>query len=92
MTTLSAGAAAFEVVDPSAAVRLTQALAPLRTVVLGDEHDGAVVIVPLGESRDGLAVLMRRVERWLADEPMDSIRYAVDGRYYVLEAGPQRSS
>ena len=92
MTTLSAGAAAFEVVDPSAAVRLTQALAPLRTVMLADERDAAVVIVPLGEDPDGLAVLMRRVERWLADEPMDSIRYAVDGRYYVLEAASQRSS
>jgi hypothetical protein len=43
----------------------------------------AVLIQPEGD----LALLLRTVERWVADQGLVAIRFEVDGRIYVLESG-----
>jgi hypothetical protein len=37
-------------------------------------------------TRNDLAVLLRTVEAYVADEELQAIRYRLDGRYYILEA------
>jgi hypothetical protein len=45
------------------------------------------VAVELGEDPEALASLLRRVEAWVAERRLWAIRYELDGRWYVLEAG-----
>jgi hypothetical protein len=44
-------------------------------------------VAELGREPDDLAVLLREVEAWVEEESLAAIRFELDGRAYVLEAG-----
>lgn len=77
----------FEIADLAAAVRLTRRLGEIWTVSLQERRDVSLVSARLRGHRDDLAVLLRNVEVWVEEESLCAIRYEVDGREYVLEAG-----
>lgn len=77
----------FEIPDLASAVRLTRRLGEKWTVLLQDGRDTDVVTVYLRPWPGDLAVLLREVEAWVARESACAIRYELDGRRYVLEAG-----
>lgn len=77
----------FEIADLAAAVRLTRLLARDRVVSLRERRDVNLVSAALRNERDDLAVLLRTVEAWVEEESLCAIRYEVDGREYVLQAG-----
>jgi len=76
-----------EVTDFPEAARLTRRLGQARTAaVLGD--DPYVVTAAFSSDEPGdLAELMREVESWVADESLFAVRFLLDDRIYVLEAG-----
>jgi hypothetical protein len=45
------------------------------------------VAVMLQPDEGDLAVLLRLVERWVAEQGLVAIRFELDGRMYVLESG-----
>jgi hypothetical protein len=49
------------------------------------------VEVELGEDPEALASLLRQVEAWVAERRLWAIRYELDGRWYVMEAGEMPS-
>lgn len=77
----------FEIPDLASAVRLTRHLGEKWTVLLQDGRDTDVVTVYLRPWPGDLAVLLREVEAWVIRESACAIRYELDGRQYVLEAG-----
>jgi hypothetical protein len=78
----------FEVSDVAASARLAELLADRWNVVLSAElGDAMAVIVELGPAADDIAVLLREVEAWVEEESLCALRYELDGRGYVLEAG-----
>jgi hypothetical protein len=78
----------FEVSDVAASARLAELLADRWNVVLSAERgDVMVVIVELRPAADDVAVLLRDVEAWVDEESLCALRYELDGRGYVLEAG-----
>ena len=77
----------FEVADFSTAVRLTRRLGHDRVVALLQDDDLNVVSTELRTGPTDLAVLLREVEAWIAEESLCAIRYLLDGQIYVLEAG-----
>jgi hypothetical protein len=77
----------FEIADLAAAVRLTRRLAPKWTVSLQERRDVNLVTARLRERSGDLAVLLRDVEVWVEEESLCAIRFEVDGREYVIEAG-----
>jgi hypothetical protein len=77
----------FEIADLAAAVRLTRRLAPTWTVSLHERRDVNVVTAKLRGGLDDLAVLLRNVEAWVEEESLCAIRFEVDEREYVLQAG-----
>jgi hypothetical protein len=77
----------FEIADLAAAVRLTRRLAEARVVSLRERGDINLVSAALRNEPDDLAVLLRTVEAWVGEESLCAIRFEVDGREYVLQAG-----
>ena len=77
----------FEVAEFATAVRLTRRLGHDRTVALLQDDDLNVVTTELRSGPTDLAVLLREVEAWIAEESLCAIRYLLDGQIYVLEAG-----
>jgi hypothetical protein len=77
----------FEVADFATAVRLTRRLGNERMVALLQDEDLNVVTTELRSGPTDLAVLLRQVEAWIEDESLCAIRYLLDDRIYVLEAG-----
>jgi hypothetical protein len=77
----------FELADFSTAVRLTRRLGHNRVVALLQDDDLNVVSTELRTGPTDLAVLLREVEAWIAEESLCAIRYLLDGQIYVLEAG-----
>jgi hypothetical protein len=77
----------FEVADFATAVRLTRRLGHDRMVALLQDEDLNVVTTELRSGPSDLAVLLRQVEAWIEEESLCAIRYLVDDRIYVLEAG-----
>lgn len=78
----------FEVSDVAASARLAEALSDRWNIVLSAERsDVMVVVVELRPRPGDLAVLLRDVEAWVEGESLCVIRYELDGRGYVLEAG-----
>ena len=76
----------IEVADFAAAARLTRRLGQMRTAaVLGDEP--YIVVAALSEDPADLAAVLREVESWVEAESLYAIRYLLDDRIYVLEAG-----
>ena len=77
----------FEIADLAAAVRLTRRLAETRVVSLRERGDINLVSAALRNEPDDRAVLLRTVEAWVGEESLCAIRFEVDGREYVLQAG-----
>jgi hypothetical protein len=77
----------FEIADLAAAVRLTRRLAPRWTVALNERGDVNLVSARLRDHSADLAVLLRDLEAWVEEESLCAIRFEVDGREYVLQAG-----
>ena len=77
----------FELADFATAARLTRRLGRSRAVALLQDDDINVVTAELRSVPDDLATLLRDVEAWIAEESLCAIRFMVDGRIYVLEAG-----
>jgi hypothetical protein len=77
----------FELPDLAGAARLATLLRACWALSVNDADGVVVVDVGIGESATALASLLRSVESWVADESLCAIRYELDGRTYVLEAG-----
>jgi hypothetical protein len=83
----------FEIADMAAAVRLSRSIGrtwDVGLLVEGDEvrpDETNVVVAELRDCGDDLALLLREVEAWVEQESLLAIRFLVDGRTYVLEAG-----
>ena len=77
----------FEVTEFATAVRLTRRLGHQRTVALLQDEELNVVTTEVRSDPTDLAVLLREVEAWIEEESLCAIRYLVDDRIYVLEAG-----
>jgi hypothetical protein len=77
----------FEVTDFATAVRLTRRLGHERMVALLQDQDLNVVTTELRSGPSDLAVLLRQVEAWIEEESLCAVRYLLDDRIYVLEAG-----
>ena len=77
----------FEIPDLASAVRLSRRLGQRWTVLLQEARDVDVVSVHLRPWAGDLAVLLREIESWVEGESICAIRYQLDGREYVLEAG-----
>jgi hypothetical protein len=81
-------AVAFEIPDLATSARLAKRLADRWTIDLMAESDELMVlVVELQPSPGDLAALLREVEAWVAEEALCAVRFEVDGRSYVLEAG-----
>jgi hypothetical protein len=78
----------FEIPDLATAARLTRRLNERWHVSLQEGLTVNFVSAVIRPDLPGdLAVLLRRVEAWVEEEALFAIRYAVDGREYVLLAG-----
>ena len=77
----------FELPDLAGAARLATLLRSSWAVSVNEEGDVALVEVYIRASRKDLASLMRTVEDWVARESLRAIRFDLDGRVYILEAG-----
>ena len=77
----------FELPDLAGAARLATLLRSRWAVSVYEEDDVAIVDVYIRVSRTDLASLMRTVEDWVARESLRAIRFELDGRSYVMEAG-----
>jgi hypothetical protein len=81
-------AVCFEIPDLATSARLAQRLAGRWTIDLTAESDDLMMlIVELRPRKGDLAALLREVEAWVADETLCAVRFELDGRSYVLEAG-----
>jgi hypothetical protein len=77
----------FELPDLAGAARLAALLRPAWTVAVIEREEVAVVAVFFRAAATDLAGLMRSVENWVAREALRAIRFELDGRSYVMEAG-----
>jgi hypothetical protein len=77
----------FELPDLAGAARLATLLRPYWAVSVTEDGDLALVDVYLRASAADLAALLRSVEDFVAVEALCAIRFELDGRVYVLEAG-----
>jgi hypothetical protein len=78
----------FEVVELATAVRLAQRLGRSRSVILIAESEYVKsVVADVHRKAPDLAELLRDVEDWVREESLGAIRYELDGRSYVLDAG-----
>lgn len=85
---MDCGAIRFEIVELATAVRLAQRLGRTRPViVVAESVDVKSVVAEIGPGTTDLAELLREAEEWVAEESLGAIRYELDGRAYVLDAG-----
>ena len=77
----------FELPDLAGAARLATLLRTFWAVSVDDDEGVPVLAVELDASQAGLASLLRTVESWVEQERLRAIRFELDGRVYVLEAG-----
>jgi hypothetical protein len=77
----------FELPDLAGAARLATLLRACWAVSVNDADGAVVVDVRIGRSPTALASLLRSVESWVEGESLCAIRYELDGRTYVMEAG-----
>jgi hypothetical protein len=76
----------FEVADYGPAARLTRRLGRERsTALMGD--DPYVIVTGFSSAPADLGALLRQVEAFVEDESLYAIRFLLDDRIYVLEAG-----
>ena len=85
---MDCGAIRFEIVELGTAVRLAQRLGRTRPViVIAESVDVKSVVAEIRPGATDLAELLREAEEWVAEESLGAIRYELDGRGYVLDAG-----
>ena len=78
----------FELPDLDLATELTKHLEDYWACSIHEDLGVAVVTAFLALDGDGdLAPLLRRVEAWVAARSLGAIRYWLDCRAYILEAG-----
>jgi hypothetical protein len=77
----------FELPDLAGAARLATLLRPSWPIAVSEQDDVALVEVFVRPSAADLASLLRLVEDWVARESLRAIRFELDGRCYVMEAG-----
>ena len=80
----------FELPDLDLATELTKRLEDYWACAIHEDRGVAVVTAFLQPNGDGdgeLAPLLRRVEAWVAERSLGAIRYWLDSRAYILEAG-----
>jgi hypothetical protein len=78
----------FDIADFGTAVRLTRRLERARSAaLLFEEQELYVVVAAFRPDATDLAVLLREVEAWVEEESLCAIRFLLDDRIYVLEAG-----
>lgn len=82
----------FEIPTLGAAERLCDLLADGWAAWIQHDQTISVVFVAINPKALDLAVLMRTVETWIETESLCAIRYELDDRMYVLEAGEPRWS
>ena len=77
----------FEMPELEPAMALCARLAKHRLAWVQSREGLRLVTVQLLSEPGDLATLLRSVEEWVAERGLVAIRYEVDGRAYVLEAG-----
>jgi hypothetical protein len=80
------GTVQFDVPDLAGAARLARRLRPYWAVSVQERNEVALVSVGL-LAETNVAQLLRAAEAWVAEESLRAIRFELDGRWYVLEAG-----
>jgi hypothetical protein len=77
----------FEIPGFDRAARLCELVGSKRLAWV-QNGEGIRRVAVLIQSEEGdLAVLLRLVERWVAEQGLLAIRFELDGRMYVLESG-----
>jgi hypothetical protein len=78
----------IEIPDPGLAALLAERLADRWSVTVDASRPDVVAVrVELRPVEQDLALLMRDVSRWIEEEALGAVRFELDGRGYVLEAG-----
>lgn len=77
----------FEIVDLAHAVRLVRRLGGRWCIAFEERGDVNVVTVELRRRPGDLALLLREVEHWITEGSLCAIRFELDGREYVIQAG-----
>jgi hypothetical protein len=77
----------FELPDLAGAARLAALLRPRWELAVSEHGDCALVDVFVQAADADLAALLRLVELWVERESLCAIRFELDGRAYVMEAG-----
>jgi len=80
--------ALFEVPDVASSARLAGRLAGRwKVAVTAEKREVVTVLAELKPEVEDVAVLLREVEDWVEEESLSAVRFELDGRAYVLEAG-----
>ena len=77
----------FEVLEQTDATRLRERLRRRWACSLVSFEATWVVYVDLEPREGDLGAMLREVEAWVAENHLGALRFHVDGRAYVLEAG-----
>jgi hypothetical protein len=85
---IPAGAVRFEIPGAASSARLLRRLARRANVMLlAGQGPCNAIVAELGDEPGDLSALLREVEAWVEEESLAAIRFELDGRAYVLEAG-----
>jgi hypothetical protein len=77
----------FEVPTFAAARRFGSRLSLAWTTTVEQLDDSTLITVELNSRPQSFARVLRLAEEWVRDEALGAIRFSVDGRNYILEAG-----
>ena len=77
----------FELFDAARGERLCERLRRSWHVGLFECDDFVLVAAELRPRQDDLALLLRAVSLWAGDDAVPALRFHLDGRAYVLDAG-----
>jgi hypothetical protein len=77
----------FEVPLYAPARRFAARLSLAWTTFVEDLEDSTLIIVELTSKPASFSRVLRLAEEWVRSEALGAIRFSVDGRDYVLEAG-----
>jgi hypothetical protein len=77
----------FEVPLYAPARRFAARLSLAWTTYVEDLDDSTLIVVELNSKPTSFARVLRLAEEWVRAEALGAIRFMVDGREYILEAG-----
>jgi hypothetical protein len=78
----------FELLSPDGAESLCERLRPRWHVMSVEADEVALVAAELRPTPGDLGALLRAVQLWAGDSRIPALRFHLDGRPYVLDAGP----